>query len=54
MRDRYAGDVSDDLKSAFQRAVAGADRTLSIAWNYAPGDDGRPDGRHLEWHDRAA
>lgn len=54
MRDQYAGDVSDVLKFAFLRALAGQDRTLGIAWYYAPGDDGRPDGRHLEWRDEAA
>jgi hypothetical protein len=54
VRDQYAGDVSDVLKFAFLRALAGADRTLGIAWYYAPGDDGRPDGRHLEWRDDAA
>jgi hypothetical protein len=54
MRDQYAGDVSDVLKFAFLRALAGADRKLGIAWYYAPGDDGRPDGRHLEWRDEAA
>jgi hypothetical protein len=25
-----------------------------VAWYYAPGDDGGPDGRHLEWRDEAA
>ncbi len=54
MRDEYAGDVSDVLKFALLRALAGADRTLGIAWYYSPGDDGRPDGRHLEWRDEAA
>ena len=54
MRDQYAGDVSDVLKFAFLRALAGTDRKLGIAWYYAPGDDGRPDGRHLEWRDEAA
>ena len=54
MRDQYAGDVSDVLKFAFLRALAGVDRTLGIAWYYAPGDDGRPDGRHIEWRDEAA
>lgn len=54
MRDQYAGDVSDVLKFAFLRALAGTDRTLGIAWYYAPGDDGRPDGRHLEWRDETA
>jgi hypothetical protein len=54
VRDQYAGDVSDVLKLAFLRALAGANRTLGIAWYYAPGDDGRADGRHLEWRDEAA
>lgn len=54
MRDQYAGDVSDFLKFALLRALAGSDRTLGIAWYYAPGDDGRPDGRHLEWLDEPA
>ncbi len=54
MRDQYAGDVSDVLKFAFLRALAGADRTLGVAWYYAPGDDGRADGRHLEWRDEPA
>jgi hypothetical protein len=54
MRDQYAGDVSDVLKFAFLRALAGTDRTLGIAWYYAPGDDGRADGRHLEWRDEPA
>jgi len=27
---------------------------LGIAWYYAPGDDGRADGRHLEWRDEPA
>jgi hypothetical protein len=49
MRDQYAGDVSDVLKFAFLRALAAADRKLGVAWYYAPGDDGSPDGRHLEW-----
>ncbi|MFZ0494691.1 MAG: hypothetical protein WBE80_17605, partial [Methylocella sp.] len=54
MRDQYAGDVSDVLKFAFLRALAGSDRTLGIAWYYVPGDDGRADGRHLEWRDEPA
>jgi hypothetical protein len=49
MRDQYAGDVSDVLKFAFLRALAGADRKLGVAWYYAPGHDGCTDGRHLEW-----
>lgn len=54
MRDQYAGDISDLLKFAFLRALAGTDRTLGVAWYYAPGDDGRPDGRHFEWRDEPA
>ena len=54
MRDQYAGDVSDVLKFAFLRSLASTDRTLGVAWYYAPGDDGRPDGRHLEWRDEPA
>lgn len=54
MRDQYAGDVSDVLKFAFLRALAGTDRTLGVAWYYVPGDDGRADGRHLEWRDEPA
>lgn len=54
MRDQYAGDVSDVLKFAFLRTLAGKDRTLGIAWYYAPGDDGRSDGRHLEWRNETA
>ncbi|WP_374547273.1 hypothetical protein [Rhodoblastus sp.] len=54
MRDQYAGDVSDVLKFAFLRALSADDRKLGIAWYYAPGDDGRPDGRHLEWRGEEA
>jgi hypothetical protein len=54
VRDQYAGDVSDVIKFAFLRALAGDDRRLGIAWYYVPGDDGRPDGRHLEWRDEPA
>lgn len=54
MRDQYAGDVSDVLKFAFLRALASEDRTLGVGWYHAPGDDGRPDGRHLEWRDESA
>jgi hypothetical protein len=49
MRDQYVGDVSDVLKVALLRVLAGTDKRLGIAWYYAPGNDGRPDGRHLEW-----
>jgi hypothetical protein len=54
MRDQYAGDVSDVLKFAFLRALAGDDRTLGIAWYYTSGHDGRTDGRHIEWRDEPA
>ena len=49
MRDQYVGDISDVLKFAFLCSLTGNDRTLGIAWYYVPFDDGRPDGRHLEW-----
>jgi hypothetical protein len=54
MRDQYAGDVSDVLKFAFLRALAGADRKLGVGWYYVPDDDGRLDGRHLEWRNEPA
>jgi hypothetical protein len=54
MRDQYAGDVSDALKFAFLRALAGTDRTLGIAWYYVPKNDGRMDGQHLEWRGEPA
>jgi hypothetical protein len=54
VRDQYAGDISDVLKFAFLRALADRDRTLGVARYYAPGDDGRVDGRHLEWRDEPA
>jgi hypothetical protein len=54
MRDQYAGDISDVLKFAFLRALAGDDRTLGVAWYYAPDSDGRADGRHLEWRGEGA
>ncbi|MFD2262635.1 hypothetical protein ACFSM5_07025 [Lacibacterium aquatile] len=54
MRDQYAGDISDLLKFALLRKLAGADRKLGIAWYYAAGDDGDLDGRHLEWRDDVA
>src|SRR5690349_7019682 len=54
MRDQYAGDISDVLKFAFLRALVRSDRILGVAWYYDPGDDGRPDGRHLEWRDEPA
>jgi hypothetical protein len=54
MRDQYAGDISDVIKFALLRALSGTDRTLGIAWYYAPGHDGRPDGKHMEWRDEPA
>ena len=54
MRDQYAGDISDLLKFCFLRALIDTDRTLGMAWYYVPGDDGRQDGRHLEWREDAA
>jgi hypothetical protein len=48
------GDVRDILKFALLRAQASADKTLGIASYYARGDDGRADGRHLEWRDEPA
>jgi hypothetical protein len=48
MRDQYAGDISDLIKLSLLRALAGEDRTLGVAWYYAPGDDGRSDGKHVE------
>lgn len=49
MRDQYAGDVSDLLKIAFLRSLAGKDRRLGVAWYYVPLNDGSSDGHHLEW-----
>ncbi len=54
MRDQYVGDVSDVIKCSLLRSLAGDDRRLGIAWYYLPGNDGRPDGRHLEWRDEPA
>jgi len=54
MRDQYVGDVSDVIKFALLRRLAGEDRKLGVAWYYDPGHDGRPDGRHLEWRDDAS
>ncbi len=51
MRDQYAGDVSDLLKLAFLRILAGHDRTIGLGWYYNPANDGRRDGRHREYCD---
>lgn len=49
MRDQYVGDVSDAIKFALLRRLAGPDRKLGVAWYYNPDHDGRPDGRHVDW-----
>jgi len=49
MRDQYAGDISDVIKFGLLRALTANDRRLGLAWYYAPGHDGKPDGRHVEW-----
>lgn len=49
MKDQYAGDISDYLKFTFLRTVTQNDIPLGIAWYYNPGNDGRPDGRHVEY-----
>jgi len=54
MRDQYAGDVSDVLKFGLLRKLAGADKTLGVAWYYVPENDGRPDGLHIEWRNEPA
>jgi hypothetical protein len=54
MRDQYAGDVSDAIKFALLRALAGADRKLGVAWYYVPGHDGSSDGKHLDWRTEPA
>ncbi len=48
MRDQYAGDLSDLFKFSLLRALAADDRRLGIGWYYAPGHDGRSDGKHIE------
>ena len=49
MRDQYAGDISDLLKLAFLRKLAGNRRALGVGWYYNAAHDGRPDGRHREY-----
>ena len=51
MRDQYVGDVSDAIKFGLLRALVRDDRYLGIAWYYDPGDDGGPDGRHIDWQE---
>jgi hypothetical protein len=45
--------MSATSEIAFLRALAGTNRAADIAWRYAPGDDGRADGRHLENWDKS-
>jgi hypothetical protein len=54
MRDQYVGDISDVLKFALLRRLAGKDRTVGVAWYYVPRHDGRADGRHTEWQTEPA
>lgn len=42
------------MKFAFLRALTGTDRTLGVAWYYSQKNDGRTDGRHLEWREESA
>ena len=49
MRDQFAGDVSDIVKFALLRALAGSDRTLGVAWYYVPYHNGKLDGKHVDW-----
>ncbi len=46
MRDQYVGDITDFLKYALLRALAGYDRKLGVAWYFNPSHDGGMDGRH--------
>jgi integrase len=49
MRDQYAGDISDLLKFAFLRAIAGDDKAIGVGWYYNSTHDGLQDGRHREY-----
>ena len=49
MRDQYSGDISDLLKFAFLYRLAEQDRRLGVGWYYNTSDDGRRDGRHVEY-----
>ena len=50
MRDQYAGDISDLLKIALLRHLAGNDLTLGVHWYYNADEENRVgDGRHLEY-----
>ncbi len=55
MRDQYAGDLSDYLKFALLRVLAGDGRRLGIAWYYNNQVINREsDGQHLEWRENLA
>jgi hypothetical protein len=49
MRNQYAGDISDLLKFALLRTLAGDNKTIGVGWYYNPVNDGRSDGRHREY-----
>lgn len=49
MKDQYAGDISDYLKISLLRCLSGDDRRLAVAWYYNQGDDGRSDGKHVDY-----
>jgi len=50
MRDQYAGDISDLLKIALLRHLAGSDLKLGVHWYYNTSEkDREEDGRHLEY-----
>jgi len=51
MRDQYAGDVTDAVKFALLRRLAGSDRRLGIVWYYDPAHDGSTDGGHVGWQE---
>jgi hypothetical protein len=51
MRDQYAGDISDLLKFAFLRAIAGDEKTIRVGWYCNSTHDRLQDGRHREYRD---
>jgi hypothetical protein len=52
MRDQYAGDISDLLKFALLRTLAGNDKTIGVGWYYNHEHDGSfQDGCHREYCD---
>lgn len=54
MRDQYAGDITDAIKFALLRRLAGDDRDLGVLWYYNPGDDSSTDGGHVNWKEDAS